>query len=208
MITTLLLDVGGVLEVVDDANWPKAWMHHWFDAFGIDRTEGWQLLAEADLPDTTSATGTELPYQQAVGRALGLTQHQVDLMFADMWNRYCGRPNTELLAECERLRGKVGLAILSNSADGARREEERRYGFSRLFSPIVYSHETGAMKPDPSIYWLACEAIGAEPKNILFIDDTAENVEAARAFGMQAHLHTDNASTLEVIRAAVDGTAD
>lgn len=204
MITTLLFDIGGVLEVVEDDNWPKHWMHHWFDELGIDRTEGWQLLAEADLPDTTSAVGTELPYQQAVGRALGLTQHQIDVMFADMWDRYCGRANTELLAACEELKGSVGLAILSNSADGARREEERRYGFSRLFDPVIYSHETGAMKPDPSIYWLACEAIGAEPKKILFIDDVAENVDAARAFGMQAHLHVDNESTLAAIHAALD----
>lgn len=199
MITTVLFDIGGVLEIVDDTNWPKVWMHRWFDELGIDHTDGWQRLAEAGLPDTTSAVGTELPYQQAVGRALGLTQQQVDLMFADMWNRYCGRANTELLDFAASLHGRVKLAILSNSADGARREEERRHGFSRWFDPIVYSHETGMMKPDPALFRWTLKVCDARPDEVLFVDDSRENVEAAARVGMTAIQHRDNATTIAEI---------
>jgi FMN phosphatase YigB (HAD superfamily) len=43
-------------------------------------------------------------------------------------------------------------AILSNSADGARREERRCFGFEELVDVIVYSHEVGLAKPDPAIF--------------------------------------------------------
>jgi putative hydrolase of the HAD superfamily len=38
---------------------------------------------------------------------------------------------------------------------------------------------------------------------VLFIDDLPENVAAARALGIRAHLHADDAATLAVIREAV-----
>jgi hypothetical protein len=36
MIKAIAFDVGGVLELVDDASWPAEWQRHWAKAFGID----------------------------------------------------------------------------------------------------------------------------------------------------------------------------
>jgi FMN phosphatase YigB (HAD superfamily) len=33
----------------------------------------------------------------------------------------------------------------------------------------------------------------------LFVDNVADNVEAARTLGLQAHLHTDNPTTITAI---------
>ena len=51
-----------------------------------------------------------------------------------------------------------------------------------------------AKKPDPAIYRKVIEATGRPPEAHLFIDDIAENVEGARAVGMDAVLHTDSES--------------
>lgn len=61
----------------------------------------------------------------------------------------------------------------------------------------------GLAKPDPAIYHLAAERIGLPEMACFFIDDLAENVEAARSVGMQAHhFRGDHAGLHADLRAA------
>src|SRR5215475_9820515 len=82
------------------------------------------------------------------------------------------------------LRPRVRTAIVSNSADGARREELSRYAFDEIFDPIIYSHEVGLAKPDPAIFELVCSRMGVTPGESIFVDDVREHCEAARQIGM------------------------
>ncbi|MFC4949893.1 HAD-IA family hydrolase [Pseudonocardia sp. GCM10023141] len=91
--------------------------------------------------------------------------------------------------------------MLSNSADGARREESRRYGFPDLVDVLLYSHEIGIAKPDPRAYQLTCERLAVEPTGAVFVDDVPANVEAARQIGMHAVLHTDARQTIMAVEA-------
>lgn len=49
-----------------------------------------------------------------------------------------------------------------------------------------YSHELGHMKPKDESYLSVIEQIDLPPKSILFIDDSEDNVNAARSLGMRA----------------------
>jgi putative hydrolase of the HAD superfamily len=51
---------------------------------------------------------------------------------------------------------------------------------------VVDSSHVGMRKPEREIYALTCERLGIEPDEAVFVDDNAENVAAARAFGMEA----------------------
>jgi HAD superfamily hydrolase (TIGR01549 family) len=199
VVKVVVFDVGGVLEIVDDANWPQQWLDHWADRLGIDRSTVDSRLEAAGLAEVGTGAGTERAYMATFQRALGLRDDQLSAMFADMWDRYCGRLDTELMGYVETLVPTYRVAIISNSGDGARREEERRYGFSRLFDPIVYSHEEGVQKPDPAMWALACRRIGAAPHEVALVDDVLVNVKSARAFGMQAIHHTDTGSTVAAL---------
>jgi putative hydrolase of the HAD superfamily len=44
----------------------------------------------------------------------------------------------------------------------------------------------GSRKPEPAIYLQALEWIGVDPGNVIFFDDLAVNIEAAKALGMTA----------------------
>ena len=55
------------------------------------------------------------------------------------------------------------------------------------FRDIVVSGIEKVTKPDPRIYDLAAGRFGHAPGTMLFIDDSAANVDAARALGWQAH---------------------
>jgi putative hydrolase of the HAD superfamily len=53
-----------------------------------------------------------------------------------------------------------------------------------LFDAVVESSRTGVRKPDPRFYELACEQLGIEPAEAVFLDDLGVNLKPARALGM------------------------
>jgi len=59
-------------------------------------------------------------------------------------------------------------------------------GYDDLFDVSCYSYDLGVAKPDPAFFTRAARRIGADVETILFIDDTARNVEGARSTGMLA----------------------
>lgn len=74
------------------------------------------------------------------------------------------------------------------------------YPFLADFDGLVVSGEEKIMKPDPAIYRLLCSRFGLEPADCLFIDDVAENVDAAKSVGMSATLFTDAVSLAQTLR--------
>ena len=65
-----------------------------------------------------------------------------------------------------------------------------------LFDATVISGDVGLHKPQPEIYLLACERLGVEPGDAVFVDDLRENCDGAEAVGMAALLHRDAAETI------------
>ncbi len=66
------------------------------------------------------------------------------------------------------------------------------------FEHIVDSSAIGIRKPDPGIFLLALERMGADAGRTVFVDDVESNVEAARALGMAGVVAGDD------IEAAMD----
>lgn len=53
-----------------------------------------------------------------------------------------------------------------------------------LFDTVIESSKAGVRKPDPAIYHIACDAMGIEPHEAIFLDDLGINLKPARAMGM------------------------
>jgi epoxide hydrolase-like predicted phosphatase len=66
-----------------------------------------------------------------------------------------------------------------------------RTGWDQLFDTVVISGEVGLRKPEPEIYRLAAERLGAQPAECVFVDDIAANVRGAAAVGMVGVHHSD-----------------
>lgn len=60
-----------------------------------------------------------------------------------------------------------------------------------LFQDIVVSGTEKMVKPDPKIYHLAIARFDVAPQQALFVDDRQDNVDSARACGLNAHLFQD-----------------
>jgi HAD superfamily hydrolase (TIGR01509 family) len=201
-IRAVVVDIGGVLERVDDAGWPHELISRWEQRAG--RPAGTILAALAEhAPGDSIATGRvkENQFRGLYAAALGLDVAQTDELMADMWDAYCGELDVAMRDFVSGLRPSYRTAILSNSADGARREEQRRYDFESLVDVIVYSHEVGLAKPDPAIFELTEQRLDVRPPEIAFIDEHPPNIEAALRRGWQAVLHTDTSRTIAAVTA-------
>ncbi len=68
------------------------------------------------------------------------------------------------------------------------------------FEAIFTSHELGARKPEPQSYHAVLDYLGEAPANVAFVDDRAENIEAAERLGMRGILVEDPADIRRSIR--------
>lgn len=195
-----MFDIGGVLERVDAPDFRDQWRRRL--GFSVAYFEA--AVARVD-PDGIVVTGglSEQRLRLQYAGALGLSPEQADLFMADMWAWYCGDLDDALVSYVRGLRPRFKTGILSNSADGARREEERRYCFSELVDDIVYSHEVGMAKPDPAIFALTCQRLDVQPQEVIFVDDLPANVEAAASFGLRPVLHQRTVDTIARIERLV-----
>lgn len=60
-----------------------------------------------------------------------------------------------------------------------------------LFDVVVESAVVGIRKPQPDFYLLACNQLGIEPHQAVFLDDLGVNLKPARALGMTTIKVTD-----------------
>lgn len=77
-----------------------------------------------------------------------------------------------------------------------------REGFFKRFRGGIWSGHVGLSKPQPEIYALAEQRFGAAPGDLMFLDDSPANVEAARARGWRALVFTEAAAAGAQLREA------
>ena len=71
------------------------------------------------------------------------------------------------------------------------------------FDVIVESSKAGCRKPDPRFYEIACELLGIEPSEAVFLDDLGINLKPARAMGMTTIKVTDPAEAIAELERVV-----
>jgi 2-haloacid dehalogenase len=72
----------------------------------------------------------------------------------------------------------------------------RMHPFLDLFDHAVVSGDIGLVKPDYRIYHRLCEEVGREPEEMIFVDDSALNIAAAKAVGYEV-FHMPHADAAE-----------
>lgn len=121
---------------------------------------------------------------------LELPAHQLQDLLGPLGERLQPIPETEALLRAlhaHRAR-QPGLRLfyLSNMPQPYARALERRLGLFECFDGGVFSGDVKRIKPHEEIYQLLAWRHQLEAERTLFIDDTAANVEMARALGWSA----------------------
>jgi epoxide hydrolase-like predicted phosphatase len=197
VLKAIIFDVGGVLIRTHS----RAGREKWAAKLGLDPWEFEKFVfsgesgRQAQMGQKTAAThwrwlGDYFNLDEA-----GLAEIQADFFAGDALNK-------PLLEYIKRLRlAGYRTGLLSNFMDDARRLWAEVYRFIDYFDGIVISAEVGLMKPDSKIYYLAAESVGVQVTEALFVDDFAENIEGAKAVGMQTLHFTDpDAARQELVK--------
>jgi len=91
-------------------------------------------------------------------------------------------PRPAMLEAIRRIRdrGLIAGAITNNWVA----EEGSAGSLRHLFDLVVESAVEGMRKPDPRIFNIACERLGIQARDAVFLDDIGANLKAARSLGM------------------------
>jgi putative hydrolase of the HAD superfamily len=197
-IQAVLFDYGMVLSGPPD---PAAWQRiKTITGLTEDlmHREYWAYRHAYDRGDLNAAA---FWHKTATGAGISITPAQLaDLIAAD--TDYWSTLNPPMLAWVHRLQqAGIRTGILSNMPDAMETGLRARHKWIESFDHQTWSHAVNLAKPELAIYRHAAEGLNTPPANILFIDDRAENIEAAIASGMQAIQYTDHDTFIREMQA-------
>ncbi|AWS42756.1 HAD family phosphatase [Streptosporangium sp. 'caverna'] len=151
----------------------------------------WQPYWALRMPyDRGEVTGSG--YWRQVAAALGTTfdDHQIaHLIAADIASWSAIDDDMVALVEQTAASGRR-IALLSNIPEELAAHYEQHHRWLKHFDVVAFSCRTGHTKPDLDAYRWCCQTLDLAPERILFVDDRAENIQAAEAIGMRTHLFT------------------
>ena len=85
-----------------------------------------------------------------------------------------------------QLKQNYRIGCLSNTNIAHINHLKRMGNFLELFDDRFYSYEIAAIKPDIKSYQHVLQHLNLSPEAILFIDDSEDNIQAAKNLGIQA----------------------
>ncbi|WP_165073597.1 HAD family hydrolase [Paludisphaera rhizosphaerae] len=145
------------------------------------------LLAEFEAGDLTPED-----FAAKVQREVGLDLSYED--FVSDWQDIfeLNEPIARLVVE---LKAKGYTLLLGSNTNAIHAAFYRRRFRETLdhFDHFVLSHEVRAMKPSRAFFDACTAVVGVPAASCVFIDDVAENIEGARAAGLQGVVYKDPA---------------
>lgn len=81
----------------------------------------------------------------------------------------------------------IGSNVIKNLVQKITAKENLDY----LFDSRIISSEIGLMKPDPLFFKKMLELIDKKPEEVIFIDDSQNNVDSAKEIGIESYIFKD-----------------
>jgi putative hydrolase of the HAD superfamily len=182
-ITTVIFDFGYVLSLP-----PRASDYQKLAALAGIEGRSFEEVYWGQRADYDRGTIDGPAYWRRVANAAGrvVAAAQIEsLIAADIaiWMR----ANPVMMEWVRALKARgLKIAVLSNMPIEISTYMRQHAPWFRDFDYVCFSAEVQLAKPDAAIFRACWNVVGSNPEECLFIDDRAENVEAARALGMCA----------------------
>jgi glucose-1-phosphatase len=189
-LKSIIFDLGGVLLDIDYYRPVQE-----FAALGLTGFENMYSQASANSLFERLETGniSNTAFLEAIASMAPqpLTHQQV----TDAWNSILLRFRQQSMIFLESLRQRYNIYLLSNTNNihleqiqKILRQDTGKQNLDDYFTKAWYSSKLGLRKPERDIYEFVLGDGGLKAAETLFIDDSAQNIEAAAALGIKTHL--------------------
>lgn len=190
-IRNIIFDYGGVIVDLDMKRTEEA-----FTSLGArDFQHHFNRLKQSPVFDLLEKGHiTEQEFRATLNRQLGtqLTDKQMD----DAWNAMLGGIPHEKLKLLQDVRQVYRTFLLSNTniihlkqLTAYLEQTLGRPNLDVYFEKVYYSFEAGLRKPEIAIYQKVIQDNFLRPDETLFIDDSPQHIEGAKAAGLHALLY-------------------
>ena len=175
-ITTVLLDLDGVIRHFDTDHRSAIEA-----AAGLTPGTLWDAAFEPRrIDDLITGRMTRAEWTEAVGEAVGNPNAAAE------WLGEKGTVDLDMIALIDQLRANgTVVAILTNGTDTIP-AELAELGVTEHVDAVFNTAEIGYAKPDPRAFEHACNALGVDPTQVFFTDDSERKLAGALTLGMTA----------------------
>ena len=180
-IQAVIFDLGGVLVRTEDRTSRRKLAAR----LGLTYDELSALVFDSQSAhQATKGEITTEEHWDEVCKTLGLSKAEFPQVPLEFWGG--DTLDEDLVNFLRGLRPQYKTALLSNAWDDLRQMIEEVWEFDDAFDEMIISAEIGLVKPDRLVYEKAVSDLGVKPAEAVFVDDFPENVEGAKAAGLEA----------------------
>lgn len=189
-LEAIIFDLGGVILNIDYNLTSKA-----FVKAGVRNFDEMYSQSEADDLFQHLETGkiSEDSFFKELNKKAGLDLPANEIENA--WNSMLLTFREKSLEFLKKIKPKYKIFLLSNTNHIHLKElkniyhnKPREFSFEKYFDKAYYSCEMGLRKPNADVYNFVLEENDLDPAKTLFVDDSIQNVEAAKLSGLQTIL--------------------
>jgi len=193
-ITTLFLDIGGVLL---SNGWGHAFRHKAVNKFHLDSED----LEERHKIMFVTLEEDNITLDEYLEHVLFYKKRDFtfnefrDYMFS------LSTPHTEMIDFIKRVKLEYGLKIVAVSNEARELNAYRIHTFelTNFIDFFVSSCYVHIRKPDANIFRMALDMAQVTPEEVVFVDDVQTFVDIATGLGIKSIRHTDCLSTSEAL---------
>ncbi|MFC1722630.1 HAD family hydrolase [Nanoarchaeota archaeon] len=185
MITTIVVDWGGVINMVGHASSMSKQIQEKYDL-------PYMSIIEAIVPLWKKLNRNLVNFEEL---RVGLNEKlNLDISMKELtgYLNNSFKLNLEVIELLGKLKREYFLIMLSNNNDSLVNSIEKNHPeVFNLFEKHYFSSELDLRKPDERIFLHFLEDTKLNAKECLFIDDTEENIVACKKLGMKGIVYKD-----------------
>ncbi|MDB9526320.1 HAD family hydrolase [Oscillatoria sp. CS-180] len=200
MKDTVLIDFDGVLR-----HWSGTEIKDAETRLGLDNGTlfSWAFSQELLSPAITGAISHEKWSEHVHSKLAHLYGNNIASQLIVAWHTASWKIDFNFLQGLQELASTCRL-VLATNATSRLDSDLKRAGLTSTFDGVVNSAQIGVAKPEHRFFEQALLVADSRAQNAVFIDDSLENVNAARSMGINSIHHRNVAETLEFIFFAIE----
>ena len=189
-VTTLFLDVGGVLL-------NNGWDHHARRRAAQHFKLKWAEMEERHALTFETHEEGKLTFEEYLGRVVFYQKRPFTRAQFRRFMCAQSKPYPEMIKLFAQLkiRHRLKIAVVSNEAREVNAYRIRKFKLDWFVDSFISSCFVHIRKPDADIFRLALDIAQAPARQVVYIENTPMFVQIAEGLGIRSILHTDYKST-------------